>query len=279
MVFGIGFGFVNAPITNAAVSGMPRAQAGVASAIASTSRQVGSTLGVAVVGALRGLLPGQLPGRSTPASATHAGWWVLAGCGLVVLVLGQVVTTGWARGTADRTAQAAQPEFSRAEPVHRWTVAGTPRRPARRAWSAMCDLVLDNERRREVSDALGLTFGRVRALRRIARHPMTMGELAANARDRRPLRHPGRRRVGAPGPGGAAAPPDRPSGQAGGHHRLRDRPRPGGPRRSWGGLPVGLAGLSRADMETLARILESARTPGPQGHRGPDGSTRTKTSR
>ncbi len=52
VVFGIGFGFVNAPITNAAVSGMPRAQAGVASAIASTSRQVGATLGVAVVGAL-----------------------------------------------------------------------------------------------------------------------------------------------------------------------------------------------------------------------------------
>ena len=43
----------------------------------------------------------------------------------------------------------------------------------------MCDLVLDNERRREVSDAIGLSFGRVKALRRIARHPMTMGELAA----------------------------------------------------------------------------------------------------
>ena len=52
VVFGIGFGFVNAPITNAAVSGMPRAQAGVAAAIASTSRQIGQTLGVAVVGSL-----------------------------------------------------------------------------------------------------------------------------------------------------------------------------------------------------------------------------------
>ncbi len=44
----------------------------------------------------------------------------------------------------------------------------------------MCDLVLDNERRREVSEAVGISFGRLRALRRIARHPMTMGELAAN---------------------------------------------------------------------------------------------------
>jgi len=44
----------------------------------------------------------------------------------------------------------------------------------------MCDLVLDNQRRREVSDALGLTFGRIRAIRRIARAPMSMGELATN---------------------------------------------------------------------------------------------------
>ena len=51
-LFGIGFGMVNAPITNAAVSGMPRSQAGVAAAVASTSRQLGQSLGVAVVGAL-----------------------------------------------------------------------------------------------------------------------------------------------------------------------------------------------------------------------------------
>jgi len=50
---------------------------------------------------------------------------------------------------------------------------------ASRAWSIMSDLVLDNERRREVSDALGLSFGRIRALRRIAASPITMGEVAA----------------------------------------------------------------------------------------------------
>ena len=42
MIFGAGFGLVNAPITNAAVSGMPRQQAGVAAGVASTSRQVGT---------------------------------------------------------------------------------------------------------------------------------------------------------------------------------------------------------------------------------------------
>ena len=43
----------------------------------------------------------------------------------------------------------------------------------------MCDLVVDNERRREVSDAVDLSFGRIKALRRIARKSMTVGELAA----------------------------------------------------------------------------------------------------
>jgi EmrB/QacA subfamily drug resistance transporter len=110
VVFGIGFGFVNAPITTAAVSGMPRAQAGVASAIASTSRQVGSTLGVAVVGAL---LASDLGGAAKLHAAllSHAGWYVLAGCGCVVLVLGQVVTTGWGQRTAERTARELNPEF------------------------------------------------------------------------------------------------------------------------------------------------------------------------
>ena len=50
LVFGIGMGMVNAPITNFAVSGMPRDQAGVAAGIASASRQVGQVLGVAVWG-------------------------------------------------------------------------------------------------------------------------------------------------------------------------------------------------------------------------------------
>jgi len=82
VVFGIGLGFVNAPVTNAAVSGMPRAQAGVAAAIATTSRQVGQTLGVAVVG------------------ATAAAWWVLVACGAAVLALGLVATSSGARRTA-----------------------------------------------------------------------------------------------------------------------------------------------------------------------------------
>lgn len=50
---------------------------------------------------------------------------------------------------------------------------------AAEAWLLMQDLVLDNARRREVSEALGLSFSRTRAIRRVARRPMSMGELAA----------------------------------------------------------------------------------------------------
>jgi DNA-binding MarR family transcriptional regulator len=50
---------------------------------------------------------------------------------------------------------------------------------SREVWLLMSDLVLDNERRREVSEALGISFGRARAIRRLARQPISMGELAA----------------------------------------------------------------------------------------------------
>jgi EmrB/QacA subfamily drug resistance transporter len=116
VVFGIGFGFVNAPITNTAVSGMPRAQAGVAAAIASTSRQVGQTLGVAVVGSLVSVSLSKKD-HVDFALASRAGWWVLAGCGAALLGLGLVATSAWARGTAQRTAESLNPEFLEGGPA------------------------------------------------------------------------------------------------------------------------------------------------------------------
>ena len=104
VLFGIGFGFVNAPITNTAVSGMPRAQAGVAAAVASTSRQLGQTLGVAVVGAVLASGVGSSSYKDVFVSASVPGWWILTGCGVAVLTLGAVTSGRWARGTAERTA-------------------------------------------------------------------------------------------------------------------------------------------------------------------------------
>ncbi len=103
-LFGIGFGFVNAPITNTAVSGMPRAQARFAAAVASTSRQLGQTLGVAVVGAVLASGVSASSYKETFVSAARPGWWILVACGLAVLVLGAVTSGVWARRTAERTA-------------------------------------------------------------------------------------------------------------------------------------------------------------------------------
>ncbi|WP_027946717.1 MarR family winged helix-turn-helix transcriptional regulator [Amycolatopsis taiwanensis] len=46
-------------------------------------------------------------------------------------------------------------------------------------WARMTDLVTrSNDRRREVSNRLGMSFGKVKALRRIAAGPLTMRQLA-----------------------------------------------------------------------------------------------------
>ncbi len=115
IVFGIGGGVVNAPITYTAVSGMPVAQAGVASGIASTSRQIGQCLGIAVTGSILAASLQGSPLRTGFVPASHAAWLLLAACGVVVFVLGLVTTSQWALGTAARTAatfEGAEPRTS-----------------------------------------------------------------------------------------------------------------------------------------------------------------------
>jgi EmrB/QacA subfamily drug resistance transporter len=115
VIFGIGFGMVNPPITTTAVLGMPPAQAGVAAAVASTSRQVGQTLGVAIAGAIAATALGVV-GPSFVASS-HAAWWVVTGCGVAVLALGLLSTTGWANATARGIAGLDSPPPAREDAV------------------------------------------------------------------------------------------------------------------------------------------------------------------
>ncbi len=98
--FGIGMGLVNAPITNAAVSGMPRSRAGVASAFASTSRQVGASLGVALAGTIAAA-------ARTPvafSAATHPMWWIIVANGVAVVMLGILSTSKRAAASTARIA-------------------------------------------------------------------------------------------------------------------------------------------------------------------------------
>ncbi|MET7759846.1 MFS transporter [Streptomyces sp. NPDC005389] len=85
LLLGIGFGFANAPLTNAAISGLPASRTGVAGALTSTARQVGSAVGVAVAGALvAGAEPDGL------ARAARPGWLLVAACGLFLLGVARV---------------------------------------------------------------------------------------------------------------------------------------------------------------------------------------------
>ena len=100
-----GLGLVNPPITNTGVSGMPPAQAGVASAVISATRQIGSVVGVAVMGDLvttgvrSGLASGQTHAAALSA-ATHAPWLLALFCGLGIAVVGYLTTTARAQATA-----------------------------------------------------------------------------------------------------------------------------------------------------------------------------------
>ena len=82
LLIGIGFGFANAPITNTAVSGLPPSRAGVAGAITSTARQVGSAVGIAIAG---GLAAGV--GPTGLAHASRPGWLLVTACGLFLFAV------------------------------------------------------------------------------------------------------------------------------------------------------------------------------------------------
>lgn len=101
-VFGIGFSMVNAPITTAAVSGMPTDRAGAASAVASTSRQVGVSLGVALCGSVAGAAIAST--GADFAVAARPLWYICAALGVTIFVLGVFSTSARATRSAERLA-------------------------------------------------------------------------------------------------------------------------------------------------------------------------------
>jgi EmrB/QacA subfamily drug resistance transporter len=115
-VFGVGLGLVNAPITNTAVSGMPKAQVGSAAAIASTSRQVGISLGVAVAGTLAGVSSVAKVGPGF-AEATHPVWWTIVGLATVIFALAIVANSARGQRSIDGIAHLL------AEPVPNGSIA------------------------------------------------------------------------------------------------------------------------------------------------------------
>jgi len=102
LLVGVFLGMVNPPITNTAVSGMPRSMAGLAGALASSGRQTGTTLGVAIAGAIVGPALGR--GGVAFTTTAHSVWWMLLGLGLGLVLLTLVSTGALAERTAQRAA-------------------------------------------------------------------------------------------------------------------------------------------------------------------------------
>jgi EmrB/QacA subfamily drug resistance transporter len=94
LVLGIGYAVVNAPISTVAVGSMPRERAGVAAAIASSARNIGLVLGIAVIGSAVASRLSDPPPAPGPAladalgEALHLGYGLCAALAFVCAVVG-----------------------------------------------------------------------------------------------------------------------------------------------------------------------------------------------
>ncbi|AFV90833.1 Drug resistance transporter, EmrB/QacA subfamily [Acidipropionibacterium acidipropionici ATCC 4875] len=92
-------GVTNSAITSTAVSGMPAARSGVAASIASTGRQVGQSLGVAILGAS---LNTGLTSHAAFTDAARPGWFMIIGLALAIGALGVISGSSRARDSEAR---------------------------------------------------------------------------------------------------------------------------------------------------------------------------------
>ena len=61
LIVGVGLGLNTAPVNGVAVAALPPERSGTASGVLNTSRMVGATLGVAILGAVFAAYAGQIP--------------------------------------------------------------------------------------------------------------------------------------------------------------------------------------------------------------------------
>jgi EmrB/QacA subfamily drug resistance transporter len=114
-LIGTGLGWVNAAITNTAVAGMPREQAGVAAAVASTTRQLGSALGVAIIGSVIADHVTVVTAGPAFTTASRVSWAIIALCGLIAVSVGGLTTGAWGRRRAKANAARMEADAPRLE--------------------------------------------------------------------------------------------------------------------------------------------------------------------
>ena len=78
---------------------------GVAAAVASTTRQLGSALGVAIIGSVIADHVTHVAAGPAFTSAQRVSWGIIALCGLVALSVGGLTTGAWGRRRAQLNAE------------------------------------------------------------------------------------------------------------------------------------------------------------------------------
>jgi len=150
ILFGLGAGLMNVPLTNAVLDGVPTAQAGIASALFNASREVAGLLGVTVVGAvLRSSESASLRSGTQPAQAFidgyHSGLWLTIGLLAAGVVLSYVTLRPRQRTAGLKPAGAEAAELGLAE-----LVLGESFEPLSQAPAAESGIVGDSSRSRPV---------------------------------------------------------------------------------------------------------------------------------
>ena len=113
---GIGIPAVMTPATAAALSGVPVDKAGVGSAVVNTSRQVGGSIGIALMGAI---MAHEIAGRQSPEAFVH-GLSVALVVAAAIAFAGSLVAVAMVRSHAEgRPARARSPRARRLWPTPR----------------------------------------------------------------------------------------------------------------------------------------------------------------
>lgn len=132
VLFGLGAGLMNVPVTNAVLGGVPTAQAGIASALFNASREIAGLLGVTVIGAVlwsrdHAALRAGTPSAQAFVDGYHTGLWMTIGLLAAGVVLSYVTLRSRERTADLRPADLGAGESAGARtPEVRLTTADIP---------------------------------------------------------------------------------------------------------------------------------------------------------